>query len=426
MNSLFTKTTLKDKPKDFRIGAVISDGMWYSQMKWRKIAKVSEEEIGEWIQEKLADGTLIQSPTGSKSYRFPLQSVLEWYKDNNIEIGTQLIDTIFPPRIWDGKTEVEGFLDAPQREIGIVTFNATTDIAQEMINVLRGIARVRTEEPGVYKAYCLNSSYVREILEEELEKYYPNSIRKTYSRAKYNRRELVDFSPDFAYGLVMFYKNFAKTLVKKEMETIQIFLPDPEDRDSQITLWVLEAIEKFNETSAVPFSGYLNSVLKHWPHDLALLHLGKDLSDFQRSRARVIANLKKTFGEDRSFSNFDIAEEMKMGQKEFNELEERHRVWSKSRSATTLTWDENSDEKTIEASFSGDLGSAEAKATDIILAHKLSNAVIHTALSTGLHEDAFNLISQIDSSEINMNKIGSVSETFIQELGVAFGVGDDK
>lgn len=425
MNSLFTKTSLKNQPVDFRIGAVISDGMWYSQMKWRKLAKVTEEEIDAWIKEKLADGTLIQSETGSKSYRFPLKSVIQWYEDHKIEMGVQLIDSIFPPRIWDGKTEVEGFLDAPQREIGIVAFFCSTEAANEVSKALRGIAKVRESEPGGYKAYCLNSAYVREIVDEVLTEHYPAASRKTYSRAEYKRREIVDFSQDFAYGLITFYKNFAKTLVKNQMDTIRIFLPDPEDQDSQITLWVLMAIEKFDEKSAVPFSGYLNSVLKRWPYNLPSDHLGKDLSSFQRSRSRAIEALKASFGEDKNFTNIELAEEMNMNQTQFNDLEEKHRVWTRARNATTLTWDENNDEKSIESSFSGDLTTLDKESTDIVLANKLSSAIIKTALNTGSYEDAFTLMSQIDNSEINMAKIESVSEEFIQELGSVFGVNEE-
>lgn len=417
--ALYTKITLRREAPDFRIGAVISDGMWYSLTKWRKIARVSEEEINEWIDEKLANGTLIQSSTGAKSYRFPLESILQWYDEHDIPLGTQLIDSIFPPRIWDNMTEAEGFMDAPLRQIGIVSFNGNNEIAGVVSEALRGIAKVREVEPGKYKAYCLNSSYVKQIVDEELEKnkdLLRGVPKKIYSRSEAKRREIVDFSPEFADGLVMFYKTFGKTLVKKEMETIQIFLPEPEDQDSQITLWVLTAIEKFDESTAVPFSGYLNSVLKVWPYDLPATYLGKDLSSFQRQRSRAVDRLKEKYGEEKNFSNIELAQAMEMEQAHFNDLEEKHKVWSKSRKPSSLTWSENSDEKMVEPTEQPNT------ASDIVLAHKLSKAIVQTACNTGLHEDAFAIISQIDASEINMTQIDSVSEIFIQELGVSIGM----
>lgn len=426
MSALYTKTSLKHKPVDFRIGAVVSDGMWYSLTKWRKIAKVTEEEINDWINDNLADGTLIQSETGAKSYRFPLESIQKWYDENNLEIGVQLIDSIFPPRIWDNMTEAEGFMDAPLREIGIVSFSGNTEIANKVSEALRGIAKVREFEPGRYKAYCLHASTVKGIIEDtlsELEKQprYKDMLkginRKTYSRSEAKRREIVDFTPEFARDLVMFYKTFAKTLVKREMETIQIFLPDPEDQESQITLWVLTAIEKFDESTAVPFSGYLNSVLKRWPYDLPSTHLGKDLSQFQRQRSKAVERLREKYGDEKNFTNIELAEAMEMDQYHFNDLEEKHKVWTKSRKPTSLTWEENSDEKTPEVPET-----TADNSTNILLAHKLSAAVVDTACSTGLYEDAFNILSQIDISEINMTKIDSVSDLFIQELGANFGM----
>lgn len=421
MNALFTKESLKKQNTDFRIGAVISDGMWYSLPKWRKLSKVTEEEINEWIDKKIDEGVLLQSPTGAKSYRFPLESIYEWYYEQDLNLGVQLIDSIFPPRIWDGMTETEGFLSAPLRKIGIVSFSCTSEIAAEVSQALKGIAKIRETDPGRYKAYCLSSSYVKEIIEDILKKYEPlPANRKIYSRAESNRREMVDFTPEFSHGLVVFYKQFAKTLVKSNSDTIQIFIPDPEDQESQILIWVITAIEKFDESASVPFSGYLNNVLNRWPFDLPSNHLGKELSLFQRNRSRAINAMKKRFGDEKNFTNTEIATEMAIEQIKFNDLEEKHRVWTRSRNTTTLTWDENSDEKSIESNVSGNFTGSSA--SDISLANKLSQSVIQTALNTGLYEDAFSIISQIDISEINISKIQSISEPFIQELGFVLGV----
>lgn len=421
MNALFNKDVLKKMPVDFRIGAVVSDGMWYSLPKWRKIAKVSEEEINKWIDEKLDEGVLLQSPTGAKSFRFPLQSIYDWYSDNQLEIGVQLLDSIFPPRIWDGMTETEGFLAAPLRKTGIVSFSCTSDVALEISNALRGIAKVRETDPGRYKAYCLSSSYVKEIVEEILKKYEPGlAARKIYSRSESKRREMVDFTPQFAYGMISFYKQFARTLVKRHMETISIFIPDPHDQDSQILLWVIAAVEKFDESASVPFSGYLNSLLNRRPLDLPVNHLGKELSSFQLARSRAITAMKARLSDEKGFTNVQIAEAMGMEQMKFNDLEEKHRVWVRVRNATTLTWDENSDEKSIESNMSGDLGAPSV--SDIVLANRLSASVVTAALNTGQFEDAFSIISQIDASELNMGKIEAVSESFIQELGLVLGV----
>lgn len=421
MEALFTKETFKKQSTDFRIGAIISDGMWYTVQKWRKLAKVTEDEINQWIDEKLASGELIQSETG-KSYRFSLKSIENWYAKNNISRDAQLVDFLFPPRVWDNQTETEGFLQAPLREIGVVSFNGDSAVAEEVARTLKGIARVREAEPGKYKAYCLSAHYTRSIIETIVKKYPEKTENgKTYSRSEAKRREIVDFTPTFSDGLVEFYKIFGKSLVKREMETIKIYLPDPDDQDSQITIWVLTAIEKFDESSAVPFSGYLNSVLKRWPYDLPTQHLGKDLSAFQRQRSRAIESLKQEHGDEKNFTNIQLAKAMELDQRSFNDLEEKHRVWTKARSATTLNWSESADEKLVESNISGDYSNSGSD-TDIDLANKLSLSIIQTALKTGLYDDAMRLIAQIDSSEIDVKIVQSVTGDFIKTLGDIMGL----
>jgi DNA-directed RNA polymerase specialized sigma subunit len=418
-----SKEEFRKKPEEFRIGAIISDGMWLSLPKWRKLAKVSESEINDWVEKHLRDGSLIQSKTGAKSYRFPLESIRKWYQSNNLDITSQLVDFIFPPRIWDEMTEVEGFEMAPLREIGIVSFICSSSVAKETIESLRGIARVRETEPGKYKAYCLNATLVKEIIEEKFKNYDKKEIGKIYSRSIAKRREIVDFTPKFANGLVSFYKDFGPSLVKREMETIKIFLPEPEDQISQITMWVLTAIEKFDESSSVPFSGYLNSVLKRWPYDLPYTHLGRDLSSFQRQRAKAINKLKKEFDdEDRVFTNAEIAQEMGMDRDEFNDLDEKHHAWMRARHATTLTWEENSDEKLTEESLTGGIAKTGTAPTDIELANKLSVAIIQTAIDSGLYADAYEIISQVDASDLDLTAIKKLSPEFIKELGNKLGV----
>lgn len=416
----FTAEEFKKQSPDFRIGAVISDGMWYSLPKWRKISKVTEAEITDWIERHLADGTLLQSETGAKSYRFPYESIIGWYRENNLVVGEQLIDFLFPPRIWNGLTETEGFLSAPLREIGVVSFICAPIVAKEVTQALRGKARVRENEPNHYKAYCLDSASVKEIVESVFKRHAEKNVGKIYSRAVAKRRELVDFTPDFSHGLVLFYKNFGKTLVKRTMDTISIFLPETEDQETQIVMWVIESIEKFDESASVPFSGYLNSVLKRRPYDLPYTHLGKELSNFQRQRAKAIVALKKKSDGRTDFSPGEIGDEMELDKHTFGGLEEKHKVWLATRSATTLTWGENGEEK-LAKSLVGTHGPSSAP-TDIALANKLSYALVQTAIKTESYEDAFSIISQVDVSDINFSRIREVSEDFVQALGAELGI----
>lgn len=416
-NALYTRKTFYRLPVEFRIGAIVSDGMWYSLPKWRKLAKCSEEEITEFIERKLATGELVQSSAGAKSYRLPLESIEKWYDENNIEFKTQIIDFLFPPRIWDGMTEVEGFELAPLRTISVVTFNvADSRDAKHIIDGLRGVARVREVDSGSYKAYGLDSSYIKARIEEISE----GRVTKTYARVEAKRRELVDFPKTFANNLMGFYSKFGRTLVRPAIKTIEIFIPDPLDQQSQIDFWVLSAIEKFDEKSAVPFSGYLHSALRHWPYDLPAERLGKDLSSFQRERAKAIKRLGGSDDENRiTVPHEAIAKELSLPLDKFLELEEKHQIWLKSQNASTLTWTESSEEKQVESNLSGNFSGSTVD-TDVELANTISRAVIHAALESNSYGEAFFVISQIDTPELDVAQLRNLSAPFVKALTSQF------
>lgn len=415
---LLTREEFKSKPADFRIGAIIADGMWYTVTKWRKMSMVTEEQLQQWIDTKLEEGILLQASSGARSYRSPLQSIIDWYSEQRLDPTKRLLPGVFPPRIWDRMTETEGFLDAPLREVGIVKITSgSTRAIKAITERLRGVGRVKAEHSGEYKVYGLDAIYIKSLVMEVLEEFPENEVEKVDSRVKSMRRELADFTKGFSGNLVQFYTTFGKLLVKSQMDTIQIFLPDPEDQHSQITLWVIEAIKKFDETAAVPFSGYLDNVLKRWPYDLPNIYLGKELSTFQRAHSRAVKRLREAHGENTTkvFSNQEIADEMGVSLEEFLDLDEKHKTWINSKNATTLTWADTAEEKMSRPPAE----EALVAETDHALAHRLSRAAVQAALETGDYDSAMTLISQMDIEDTNMSKLRDLGREFVVTLGVA-------
>lgn len=414
--AVYSKASLKKEAPDFRIESIIADGMWYSFSKWKRLAQVTDVQLQEWIDRATLDGDLIQSKTGAKSYRVGHKYIQDWHMSNGAPESMQLLDFLFPPRIWGGMTEIEGFLEAPLREIGIVSFVCAANVAEEAIEALRGVARVRVDQKGNYKAYGLSAGYIKEIIKGVFAKHPEGSNDKLYSRNESKRREMVDFSNAYSNSIVQFYVEFGKSLAKKEKETIQIFLPDYEDQRSQMVMWVITAIEKFDESASVPFSGYLDSVLKRWPYDLPMLFLGKDLSTFQRERSRALTRLREKNGDRDGIMSFTakaISEEMGLSSYEFSDLEEGHKAWLRSQTATTLTWGETAEEK----SASNVMDSSEDAVTNILLASDISESIIAAALETGLYDDALITISQIDLHDIDMKSLADLSMDFVVALG---------
>ena len=414
---------LKKYSPEFKLEAVVADGMWYSLTKWKKLAKVEEEDVAKFVADNLGRGKLIQSATGAKSFRYNYAAVVAWHQKYGLKPGDAIFDFIFPARVWDRQTEVDGFNRAPLREVGIITFECNNDVMLEVKAALVGIAKVRSSGPGHYKAYCLNAKYVKDIVQGVFDRHTIAEASRIYSRSSSWRRELSDFTPIFAEQLILFYRGFARSLLKKEMETVRIYLPDAADQNAQILEWVLTAIEKFNETSSVPFSGYLASVLRRWPYDLPNYFLGKDLSVFQRDRSKAIKALKEKFG-GATLSNEQLAEEMGMRLADFLDLEEKHHLWIHTKNASALTWDDSGEEKqTINMQEVVEIpDEVESLRGDMTQAHHLSAAIVRAALNCRHFDDAFSIIAQMDAGEIDSDAIGSVSPDFIRDLGLALGV----
>lgn len=415
----YTKTTLMQQPPQFRIEAVASDGMWLSLPKWQKLSGVTEQELTDYVDTALKNGVIVQSPTGSRSYRMPHDSIINWYKQYGFDPHgkTQLLDFVFPPRIWNGRTEPEGFLEAPVRDIGVVTFVVDHELAVEIIERLRGIAKVREYEPGRWRAYCLDANYVRGIVAEVIDEAptQQQENTKVYLRQVSKRRELVDFDPRFLAELVQFYREFGRVLCRQTEKTMNIFIPNHDERDAQILMWVLEAIEKYDESASVPFSGYLDTVLKRWPFNLPAQHLGKELSQFQKDRAKAIEKLKKEHGEDIIFTHNAIAEKMGVDMLTFADLEEKHRAWLGAKNADSLFITDSAEERSSlnhkhQAVISRGVQSNPA------LANAITTTILKCGLRTGRFNDVYTISHCVDSGTPPQKMVETLSKDFVHEF----------
>jgi len=123
------------------------------------------------------------------------------------------------------------------------------------------------------------------------------------------------------------------------METIRIFLETNEAIYSKITEWVLTAIQKYDETQSVPFSGYLANVLRSWPYDLPSEEYGKQLSAFHRNRQKLIKECNKKnepVPEPR-----ELAEILGITYEEYLEFDFEYNNWRKKKFAEEIVFDKN-------------------------------------------------------------------------------------
>lgn len=396
------------RSEKWRIEAVIHDGSWYDIPKWAKIAKVSEDDIKKWIQDY--GQNLIKSRLNS--YRTKYEDIVNWYEKENIEIEQSIVPSNFPPKIWTGRTETEIFLDAPRRRVGTVNFQVdNTEILEKIIDILKGVGRISPEGGSKYRAYGLSAIHMRNLLSKGLtaEEFKSLDVR---IRSVLLQRELIDLPDYWLKNSLPFYsKIFAPGILRPTMSTIEIYLPDKADRQSQIMIWVILAMKKFDEEASVPFSGYLSNVLRYWPYDLPDEFLGKELAKFQREKKKAIDSFVDGDNNRGNIPVEDLAEHMEISLEDFLSLNEEHENWLAELNATTLTWEDSANEKKGEM-----LGTTEQIKPDIELLSKMSIAVVKSAVDTKSWDSAYLVIKQLDMSEIDEDLKSKLNPEFIMKF----------
>ena len=415
MNEEKTRNEARQLRKEFnarspkwRIESVIHDGSWYDIPKWAKVAKVDEDDIREWIKNN--GNNLIKSRLNS--YRTKYEDIINWYEKEGIDIEQSIVPSNFPPKVWTGKTETEIFIEAPRRRVGTVNFEVETeDILEKVSTILRGVGRVSPEGGSRYRAYGLSAIHMRNLLSKGLtfEEFKSLDLR---IRSILLQRELVDLPDEWLKEALPFYsKIFAPGILRPSMSTIEIYLPDRADRQSQIMIWIILAIKKFNEEASVPFSGYLSNVLRYWPYDLPDEFLGKELAKFQREKKKAIESILPENGEKGKIPVEELAELMEISLEEFLSLNEEHENWLAELNATTLTWEDSANEKKGEL-----LGTSEQLKPNIELMSRISMAVVKSAVDTKEWNSAYLIIKHLDTPEIDEELKTKLSSEFISKF----------
>lgn len=396
---------------EWRIQAVIHDGNWYDFNKWKRVAKVKSEVLDDWIKKN--EDSLISSELGS--YRVGYEKIMEWYKKEDLDIEESLVPSNFPPKLWGKTTETDVFLAAPRRRVGTVSFIAENkEMLDKCENILKGTAKIMPDEAGRHKAHGLSAVHIKNLLSKGLtEKEFESLQIKT--RAVIMQRELLDLPLDWLEEALDFYANtFAPTVLRSSMSTISIYLPDRHDIHSQTMIWVITAMKKFNEDASVPFSGYLSNVLRHWPYDLPDEHLGKELSKFQRERKKAIDQAEEeNLNIEGNVPIEIIAEIMGITLKEYVELNSEHENWLAEKNATTLTWEDSSNEK--KGTHVGQTHTVKSNASDL---SRMSIATVKAAVDSEDWDSAYKLISQVDSNDVDLNLASSLSKKFTEKFAI--------
>lgn len=377
---------------EFRISATIHDGQWYTKEKWKKVAKLKKIEIlDDWI-EKNKDILIFHD--NNNSFRVSYDEVIKWYKENNLDITKELVPKNYPPRLWNNKTETETFIDTPCEIVSSLLLK-TNDfkIKEKIISLCQSYCQIKEDEMNRIYFYSLDADFLKRKIEKVLteEELKRCELRTRFS---FGKREIVDFDEEFLIESLKFYQVMLITLLKPHQKTMEIFLPEQMDRNAQMYEWIIKALQKYDENSGVPFSGYLASVLNRWPYDLPDNALGKPVAAFQRNRAKAIKKLKEFYKEE-EISVDMIRKELNMySDEQFKAYEEWNTHWLKIQGASNLNWEDKNVEKI------GKNITYKKSNVDTALRSKITRAILNACVLTDNQISGIKLLNELHSTKI--------------------------
>lgn len=103
------------------------------------------------------------------------------------------------------------------------------------------------------------------------------------------RREPRALPQGFLDGLCRHYGPVSLKRLQRNMSTIRLHLPDPDDLGQQVFEWVLKAVAHYDETKGVPFGAFLATQLSKWVHDLGRNAHGRTAADTEHKQQKAIA-----------------------------------------------------------------------------------------------------------------------------------------
>jgi hypothetical protein len=103
------------------------------------------------------------------------------------------------------------------------------------------------------------------------------------------RRAPRDLPPAFLDELCRHYGPVSLKRLQRNMSTIRLHLPDPDDLAQQVAEWVLKAVALYDDGKGVPFGAFLATQLSKWVHDLGRNAHGRTAADTENRQQKAIA-----------------------------------------------------------------------------------------------------------------------------------------
>lgn len=278
----------------------LADGQWHPSTKiWSRFGdeaklldpKVSKKQMLTMLDELVEKEVLLNG--ANQSYRFVTRELELWRLLSPTLDLTSLKDT---PRYFGGILEDDGWQRAPLRECHLVHFKASRKLSKAELSTLvsEPMNMINLNEDGLYKIYSRDKETTYNRVKElklEFPEYEISGIRL---EANLRRRSLDELHQRYLSELCRHYGQFAKVLLRGQMSSIKKHLPEDDDAQQQIYLWVIEAVKRYDDSTSIPFAAYLGTSIKKWVYDLNRKSYGRSIADKELKHSRAINEFRAT------------------------------------------------------------------------------------------------------------------------------------
>ncbi|MGY1622021.1 flagellar biosynthesis protein FliA [Geodermatophilus sp. SYSU D00965] len=196
------------------------------------------------------------------------------------------------PLVFGGIPEAEGWALAPITPRDRVHFRVDRElpIAEFRRELPEGVTVSYDEGEGLYRVD--GACGTAQVLADWVRAWCAGRGCTTVglrAETDVRRRAPRDLPPAYLDELCRHYLPVSLKRLQRNMSTIRLHLPDPDDLTQQVSEWILKAVGQYDETKGVPFGAFLATQLSKWVHDLGRNAHGRTAADTENKQQKAIA-----------------------------------------------------------------------------------------------------------------------------------------
>lgn len=281
----------------------LADGQWHPLYKIRKNIKARYPEEPTPSKDTLKSNLDVLVDKGklragnNESFRFHADPLQTWWA---VSESLDRSDKQYHPRWFGGILEDDGWLLADLKIYDLIHFRASLSTPRSEIMALtkEPSSRVQVDEEGLFRVFTTNGAEVYEIVKQMKADHPEWEIAGIRLEKDLKRRDIEDLPPGYMSALCEYYGSFAKRLLRNKMTSIVKHLPEYDDIQQQIYLWIIDAVQRYDATTSIPFGAYLGTVLANWVHNLNRRAYGRGIADIELRYSRAVTTFKAENGRD--------------------------------------------------------------------------------------------------------------------------------